>query len=246
MKPHGKSSRLLERASKVIPGAVNSPVRAWKAVAGEPRFIAEGSGAYVVDSDGNRFIDLVGAYGPAILGHAHPEVVAALSDQARRGFGYGASTELEVELAETLTRAVPAAEKVRLVSSGTEAGMTALRIARGATGRSRIVKFDGCYHGHSDSLLVRAGSGGMTFSQPDSAGVPDSIAGLTLVARYNSLDDVERCLLAARDEVAAIIVESVPANMGVVEPAPGFLRALGELAHRHGALLICDEVITGF
>lgn len=246
MKPDGKSSRLLERAAKVIPGGVNSPVRAWKAVDGAPRFIAAGSGAYVVDSDGNRFIDLVGAYGPAILGHAHPEVVAALTDQVRHGFGYGASTELEVELAETIAQAVPAAEKVRLVSSGTEAGMTALRIARAATGRSRIIKFDGCYHGHSDSLLVRAGSGGMTFGQPDSAGVPEPIAGLTLVARYNSLDDVERYFLAARDEVAAIIVESVPANMGVVQPAPGFLRELGELAHRYGALLICDEVITGF
>lgn len=237
---------MLERAAKIIPGGVNSPVRAWKAVDGAPRFIAEGAGAYLVDSDGNRFIDYVGAYGPAILGHAHPAIVAALTDQARRGFGYGASTELEVELAETIVQAVPAAEKVRLVSSGTEAGMTALRIARAATGRMRIVKFDGCYHGHSDSLLVRSGSGGMTFGQPDSAGVPEPIARLTMVARYNSLDDVERCFLAAPGEIAAVIVESVPANMGVVQPAPGFLKALGELAHRHGALLICDEVITGF
>jgi glutamate-1-semialdehyde 2,1-aminomutase len=246
MKADDKSARLLARAAKVIPGGVNSPVRAWRAVNGAPRFIAAAAGACVVDSDGKRLIDYVGAWGPAILGHAHPEVVAALADQARYGFSYGASTELEVELAETIVRAVPAAEKVRLLSSGTEAGMTAIRIARAATGRMRIIKFDGCYHGHSDSLLVRAGSGGMTFGQPDSAGVPEPIAALTMVARYNSLDDVERCFVAAPDEVAAVIVESVPANMGVVLPAPGFLKGLGELAHRHGALLICDEVITGF
>ncbi len=246
MHSHEKTSRLIRRAAKVIPGGVNSPVRAWKAVEGAPLFIVEAAGAYIFDSDRNRLIDYVGAYGPAILGHAHPAVVAAVSDQARHGFGYGASTELEVELAETIARAVPAAAKVRLVSSGTEAGMTVLRIARAATGRMKIIKFDGCYHGHSDSLLVRAGSGGMTLGQPDSAGVPDSLASLTMVARYGSLDDVERCFRTAPGEIAAVIVETVPANMGVVEPMPGFLSALGELAHRHGALLICDEVITGF
>jgi glutamate-1-semialdehyde 2,1-aminomutase len=246
MKADEKSSLLLDRAAKKIPGGVNSPVRAWKAVDGAPLFIAEAAGAWVVDADGQRFIDYVGGYGPAILGHAHPAVVAALADQARHGFGYGASTEVEVELAEIITDAVPVAEKVRLVSSGTEAGMTALRIARAATGRMRIVKFDGCYHGHSDSLLVRSGSGGMTLGLPDSAGVPAPIAGLTMVAQYNSLADVERCFLAFPGEVAAVIVETIPANMGVVQPAPGFLQALGELAHRHGALLICDEVITGF
>jgi glutamate-1-semialdehyde 2,1-aminomutase len=230
----------------VIPGGVNSPVRAWHAVGGAPLFAAEAAGAHIFDSDHNRLIDYVGAYGPAILGHAHPAVVAAVIEQARRGFGYGAATELEVELAETIARAVPAAAKVRLVSSGTEAGMTALRIARAATSRPKIVKFDGCYHGHSDSLLVRAGSGGMTLGQPDSAGVPEELAALTMVARYGSLDDVERCFRAAPSEIAAVIVETVPANMGVVEPVPDFLPALGKLAHRHGALLICDEVITGF
>ncbi len=246
MDPRAKSAGLLKRAAKVIPGGVNSPVRAWKAVDGIPPFIVDAAGAHLIDHDGNRFVDYVGAYGPAILGHAHPKVVAAVQEQARHGFGYGASTELEVELAEAIARAVPAAEKVRLVSSGTEAGMTALRIARAATRRTKIIKFDGCYHGHSDSMLVRAGSGGMTFGQPDSAGVPEPIASLTMVARYNALDDVERCFRSAPNEVAAVIVESIPANMGVVEPAPGFLEALGELAHRDGALLICDEVITGF
>jgi glutamate-1-semialdehyde 2,1-aminomutase len=246
MNTREKSDRLHKRAAKAIPGGVNSPVRAWKAVDAAPAFIADAAGAYVIDQDGNRYVDYVGAYGPAILGHADPEVVAAVQEQARHGFGYGASTEIEVELAETITHVVPAAEKVRLVSSGTEAGMTALRIARAATGRTKIIKFDGCYHGHSDSMLVRAGSGGLTLGQPDSAGVPEPIASLTMVARYNALDDVERCFRAAPNEIAAIIVESVPANMGVVEPAPGFLKGLSDLAHRHSALLICDEVITGF
>ncbi len=246
MNTREKSDRLHKRAAKVIPGGVNSPVRAWKAVNAAPVFIADAAGAYVIDQDGNRYVDYVGAYGPAILGHANPKVVAAVHEQARHGFGYGASIEIEIELAETIARAVPAAEKVRLVSSGTEAGMTALRIARAATGRAKVIKFDGCYHGHSDSMLVRAGSGGMTLGQPDSAGVPEPIASLTMVARYNTLDDVERCFRTAPNEIAAVIVESVPANMGVVEPAPGFLKGLSDLVHRHGALLICDEVITGF
>src|SRR6202051_871730 len=240
------SSALFVRAAKKIPGAVNSPVRAWKAVGQTPAFIARGEGASLFDEDGNRFIDYVGSYGPAILGHAHPAVVAAIEDQARRGFSYGAPTELEVELAERISAAIPVAEKVRLVSSGTEAGMTALRIARAVTGRPGIIKFDGCYHGHSDSLLVRAGSGVMTLGVPDSAGVPEALAALTRVARYNSLGAAERYFLAEPREIAAVIVEPVAANMGLVAPAPGFLKDLGDLAHRHGALLICDAVITGF
>ncbi len=240
------SAALLARAAAVIPGAVNSPVRAWKAVGGETLFIARGSGAMLVDADGNRFIDYVGSYGPAILGHAHPEIVAAVAEQAGHGFGYGAPTELEIEIAERIAAAIPMARKVRLVSSGTEAGMTAIRIARAATGRPRIIKFDGCYHGHSDGLLVRAGSGVMTLGVPDSAGVPEALAALTRVARFNSLAAVERYFLAEPREVAAVIVEPVAANMGVVPPATGFLKDLGDLAHRHGALFICDEVISGF
>lgn len=240
------SAALLTRAAAVIPGAVNSPVRAWKAVGGATLFIARGEGATVTDADGNRFVDYVGSYGPAILGHAHPEVVAALAEEAASGFGYGAPTEHEIEIAERIAGAIPMARKVRLVSSGTEAGMTAIRLARAATGRSHIIKFDGCYHGHSDALLVRAGSGVMTLGVPDSAGVPEALAALTRVARYNSLEAVERYFLAEPREIAAVIIEPVAANMGVVPPAPGFLRDLGDLAHRHGALLICDEVISGF
>lgn len=221
-------------------------MRAWKAVSATPLFIAAGAGAYLTDEDGNRFIDYVGAFGPAILGHADPQVVGAVAEQALRGCSYGAPTRLEVELAELISTAIPRAEKVRLQSSGTEAGMTALRIARAATGRSMIVKFDGCYHGHSDSLLVRAGSGALTLGVPDSPGVPAQLAGLTLVANYNDLPSVERCFADHGREIAAVIVEPVAANMGVVKPAPGFLKEIGALAHRHGALLICDEVITAF
>ncbi len=247
MNPPTKNSQaLFRRAAQHIPGAVNSPVRAWRAVGGAPRFIHRGEGAYLFDADGNRLIDYVGSYGPAILGHAHPAIVAAVTDQATRGFSFGAPTELEVELAERIAAAIPIAEKVRLVSSGTEAGMTALRIARAATGRSGIIKFDGCYHGHSDALLVRAGSGAMTLGVPDCAGVPEALAALTRVAPYNSLAAVENYFAADPRAIAAVIVEPLAANMGVVPPAPGFLKQLGELVHRHGALLICDEVITGF
>ncbi len=241
-----KSRELLERARSRIPGAVNSPVRAWNAVGKTPRFIARGEGAFLVDADGNRLLDYVGSYGPAILGHAHPAVAAALAEQARAGLSYGAPTALEVELAETVADAIKGAEKVRLVSSGTEAGMTAIRIARAATGRPKLVKFDGCYHGHSDALLVRAGSGGMTLGVPDSAGVPAELAGLTLTARYNSLESVESIFARNPGQISAIIVEPVAANMGVVPPEPGFLRELAAIAHRDGALLISDEVITGF
>jgi glutamate-1-semialdehyde 2,1-aminomutase len=239
------SSELFDRAAKKIPGAVNSPVRAWNAVGQTPAFISRGEGAAVFDEDGNRFIDYVGSYGPAILGHAHPTIVAAVAEQAQRGFSYGAPTRLEVELAERISAAIPVAEKV-LLSSGTEAGMTALRIARAATGRSGIIKFDGCYHGHSDSLLVRAGSGVMTLGVPDSAGVPEALAALTRVAPYNVLEAIEQYFAAEPGRFAAVIVEPLAANMGVVAPAPGFIRQLGDIVHKHGALLICDEVITGF
>src|SRR6202030_4458409 len=239
------SSALFVRAAKKIPGAVNSPVRAWKAVGQTPAFIARGEGAALFDADGNRFIDYVGSYGPAILGHAHPAVVAAICDQALSGFSYGAPTELEIELAERISGAIPVAEKVRLVSSGAEAGLTALRIARAATGRPNIIKFDGCYHGHSDSMLVRAGSGGMTLGQPDSAGVPSALAAMTMIARYNSIETVEGLFRAAPDKIAAVIVEPVAANMGVVNPDTGSLKALADIAHNNGALLICDEVISG-
>ena len=246
MNAEKKSHELFDRARKKIPGAVNSPVRAWKGVGGAPLFIASATGPYLVDADGDRLIDFVGSYGPAILGHARSEVVAAVQEQAKSGFGYGAPTRLEVELAELISSAIECAEKVRLVSSGTEAGMTALRLARAATGRSAIVKFDGCYHGHSDSLLVRAGSGGMTLGVPDSAGVPPELAALTMTATYNDIGSVEDCFRNNADRIAAIIVEPIAANMGVVLPEPEFLKALEELAHRNGALLICDEVITGF
>ncbi len=241
-----RSRDLLQRALKKIPGAVNSPVRAWSAVTGSTLFIEHASGAYVFDADGNRFIDYVGSYGPAILGHADARITDAVTEQAKKGFGYGAPTELEVELAETISAAIASAEKVRLVNSGTEAGMTAIRIARAATHRDKIIKFDGCYHGHSDGLLVRAGSGGMTLGIPDSGGVPNALAAMTIIARYNSLESVTNCFEANRGDVAAVIVEPVAANMGVVPPLPQFLNELAALAKRHGALLICDEVITGF
>ncbi|HLK87282.1 MAG TPA: glutamate-1-semialdehyde 2,1-aminomutase [Candidatus Binataceae bacterium] len=243
---HKKSAALRNRAARVIPGAVNSPVRAWKPVGGATRFIARGEGAAVIDADNNRYLDYVGSYGPAILGHAHPEVVAAVAETAARGFGFGAPTELEVAMAELIAKCIPIARKVRLVSSGTEAGMTAIRLARAATARPGIIKFDGCYHGHSDSLLVRAGSGVMTLGAPDSAGVPEALAALTRVAPFNSLEAVERYLRAEPRQIAAVIVEPVAANMGVVPPAADFLAQLSALTHRYGALLICDEVITGF
>jgi glutamate-1-semialdehyde 2,1-aminomutase len=241
-----KSDELFHHASVKIPGAVNSPVRAWKAVGASPIFIESGSGATLTDADGNTYLDYVCSYGPAILGHAHPRVTRAVAEQAQLGLGFGAPTRLEVELAELISSAIKCAQKVRLVSSGTEAGLTALRIARAATGRPNIIKFDGCYHGHSDSMLVRSGSGGMTLGQPDSAGVPSAIAAMTMVARYNAIETVEGLFRAASDKIAAVIVEPVAANMGVVNPDPGSLKALAEIAHANGALLICDEVITGF
>jgi glutamate-1-semialdehyde 2,1-aminomutase len=225
---------------------VNSPVRAFQSVGGEPFFVARGEGARIWDVDGRSYLDFVGSWGPLILGHARREVVEAVSAAAARGTSYGAPTAQEVELAERITRAVPSVEMVRLVNSGTEAAMSAIRLARAATGRDAIVKFDGCYHGHADSLLVKAGSGGATFSIPDSLGVPEALARLTIVLPFNDLEALRRAMETRGEEVAAIIVEPVAGNMGVVPPAQGFLAGLRTLCDRYGALLIFDEVITGF
>ena len=241
-----ESKRLLDAASRVIPGGVNSPVRAFRAVGGAPPFIARGEGARLWDVDGRSYVDFVGSWGPLILGHAAPAVVEAVTEAARRGTSYGAPTALEVEMAEMVTQAFPSMEMVRLVSSGTEAGMSAIRVARGFTGRDVIVKFDGCYHGHADSLLVKAGSGGATFGVPDSKGVPAALAELTLTVAFNDLQAVRDLFRVKGDAIAAVIVEPVAGNMGVVPPAPGFLEGLREVTREHGALLIFDEVITGF
>jgi glutamate-1-semialdehyde 2,1-aminomutase len=241
-----RSDLLFESAQRLLPGGVNSPVRAFRGVGGTPLFVARAEGARVFDVDGRSYIDFLGSWGPLILGHAPAPVVEAVSEAVRRGTSYGAPTEGEVEMAELIRRAVPSMEMMRLVSSGTEAGMSAIRLARGATGRDCIIKFDGCYHGHADSLLVKAGSGGATFGVPDSLGVPKALAALTLTVPFNDLDAVRRMLEAHPDQVAALIVEPVAGNMGVVPPAPGFLAGLRELTTRHGALLIFDEVITGF
>ena len=239
------STRLLARARAAIPAGVNSPVRAWRAVGGEPRFIVRGRGAYIWDADGNEFVDLVCAYGPLIAGHAHPDVLQSLTNAARRGAGYGAPTPVEVDLAEAIVDSVPSIEKVRLVTSGTEATMTAIRIARGATGRDRIIKCNGNYHGHSDGLLVKAGSGAATLGVPDSAGVPVGISELTSVVEYNDIDGMRRSLTEGTPP-AAVIIEPLAANMGVVPALPGYLEAVVEAAHAAGALVIFDEVISGF
>ncbi|MGH7279304.1 MAG: glutamate-1-semialdehyde 2,1-aminomutase, partial [Candidatus Rokuibacteriota bacterium] len=240
------SDRLFAAAQRVIPGGVNSPVRAFRGVGGRPFFVERAQGATVWDVDGRAYIDLVASWGPLILGHAPPAVVDAIAAAAGRGTTYGAPTAMEVELAEAIARAYPSMEMVRLVSSGTEAAMSAIRLARGATGRDVIVKFDGCYHGHADSLLVKAGSGGATFSIPDSAGVPAALAALTVTVGFNDLEGVSAAFTQHAGRVAAVIVEPVAGNMGVVPPAPGFLERVRELCTRHGALLIFDEVITGF
>jgi glutamate-1-semialdehyde 2,1-aminomutase len=239
------SSKLAARAIDVIPGGVNSPVRAWKAVGGNPCFVNRAQGAYLWDVDDKRYVDLVCAWGPLIAGHAHPDVLHAVTEAAARGMGFGAPTAIEVELAERIVAAVPSIEKVRLVTSGTEATMTAIRIARAATKRDRIVKLAGCYHGHSDQLLVRAGSGAATFGVPDSAGVPADISRLTSVVEYNDAPAMQAALEAG-PPVAAVILEPIAANMGVVAPAPGYLDELRRITANAGALLIFDEVISGF
>jgi glutamate-1-semialdehyde 2,1-aminomutase len=241
-----RSQELMKAAERVMPGGVNSPVRAFRGVGGQPPFIARGEGSRIVDVDGTSYVDFVGSWGPLILGHAPAAVVEAIAETARRGTSYGAPTELEVRMAEALTSAYPSMEVVRLVSSGTEAAMSAIRLARGATGREVLVKFDGGYHGHADSLLVKTGSGGATFSVPDSKGVPAALAALTITLEFNDHVGVRELFRRRGGEIAAVIVEPVAGNMGVVPPAPGFLEALRELTSEHGALLVFDEVITGF
>jgi len=245
MNVHNQSHKLFSRARELVPGGVNSPVRAFGSVGLEPLFIERAGGSVVWDADGGEYIDYVGSWGPMILGHAHPDVLEAVAKTARDGLSFGAPCRQEVELAELITR-MTGVEMVRMVNSGTEAVMSALRLARGATGRDKIIKFEGCYHGHSDSMLVKAGSGALTGGTPSSAGVPAGIAADTLTARFNDFSDVERIFLANPGTVAALIVEPVAANMGVIAPADGFLSGLRHLCDRYGALLIFDEVITGF
>jgi len=241
-----RSTALFRRARKRIPGGVNSPVRAYHGVGGTPPFVVSGKGAYVTDEDGNRYVDYVGSWGPLILGHAHPAVLRAVREAAAKGTSFGAPTRLEVELAERVCGALPAVERVRFVSSGTEATMSALRLARAATGRKRILKFEGCYHGHADALLVAAGSGVATLGIPGSPGVPEEFVSLTLSAPYNDLAATAALFARYPGEIACVIVEPVAGNMGCVPPVPGFLAGLRELCDRQGALLIFDEVMTGF
>jgi glutamate-1-semialdehyde 2,1-aminomutase len=240
------SKALFERAARVIPGGVNSPVRASRSVGRDPTFVARGEGCRITSADGDTFIDLVSSYGPLILGHAHPEVLGAVSEAMSQGTSFGAPTELEVRFAESIAAAVPSMEKLRAVSSGTEATMTALRVARGYTKRPKVIKAEGGYHGHADFLLVAAGSGAATLGIPGSAGVPDGVARDTITVPYNDVDAVRAALEASAGEIAAVIVEPIAGNMGVVPPADGYLQGLREATREHGALLIFDEVITGF
>ena len=240
------SKKLFEEARLYIPGGVNSPVRAWKAVGGDPLFVQRGKGCRITDVEGNELIDYVASWGPLIAGHAHPVVIQAVEKAIRNGTSFGAPTTKEIQLAKEITTAIPGVEKVRLVSSGTEATMTALRLARGYTGRDKVVKFSGCYHGHHDGLLVKAGSGAMTFSTPDSEGVPEAFSQETLVAEFNDLASVQAQFDLYPDKIAAIIVEPVPGNMGVITPEEGFLEGLREVTRSRGAVLIFDEVMTGF
>ncbi len=241
-----RSRKLFAAAKKVIPGGVNSPVRAFRAVGLEPLFVSRARGSKVYDADGGVYIDYVSSWGPMILGHAHPQVRKAMSQALSRGWSYGAATELEVRLAQKISTAIPSMELVRMVSSGTEAAMSAVRVARGFTGRDKIIKFEGCYHGHADSFLVKAGSGAITFGVPDSAGVPESLAVNTLVAPYNDLEAVHALFKQNPSQIACVIVEPIAGNMGIVMPREGFLKGLEEVCRMNGALLIFDEVITGF
>ena len=237
---------LFSQAQQHIPGGVNSPVRAFKGVGGDPIFFREGKGAWITDVEGNHYIDYIGSWGPMILGHAHPEVISAVQESVTHGLGFGAPTEIEIEMADTLCRLVPSMELVRMVSSGTEATMSAIRLARGFTGRDTIVKFEGCYHGHADSLLVKAGSGALTLGVPSSGGVPESLAKHTLTLTYNDLDSVRECFAELGDQIACIIVEPVAGNMNCIPPNEGFLQGLREICDQSGAVLIFDEVMTGF
>ncbi|MGK4924566.1 glutamate-1-semialdehyde 2,1-aminomutase [Bordetella hinzii] len=241
-----RNAELFERACRSIPGGVNSPVRAFRSVGGTPRFIKRALGPHIWDAEGRQYIDYIGSWGPAILGHAHPEVVRAVQDAATGGLSFGAPTEAEIELAELLIERLPSMEQVRLVSSGTEATMTAIRLARGATGRNKIIKFEGCYHGHSDSLLVKAGSGLLTLGNPSSAGVPPEFVSHTITLDYNNLPAVQTAFAEHGADIACVIVEPVAGNMNLIKPAAGFLEGLRELCTRHGSVLIFDEVMTGF
>lgn len=241
-----RSTDLLESARNRIPGGVNSPVRAFKSVGATPPFIASGRGSRLIDVDGNEYIDFVSSWGPLIFGHAHPRVVEAVRNALERGTSFGAPTEIELEMAELVCDMIPSVEMIRMVNSGTEAAMSAARLARAATGRDILIKFDGCYHGHGDSFLIRAGSGALTFGVPDSPGVSHQTASDTLVAEYNDLESVEAIFQANPERIAAVIVEPIAGNMGVIPPSPGFLEGLRTLCTKEGALLIFDEVITGF
>lgn len=240
------SRKLYDLALKVIPGGVNSPVRAFKGVGGNPLFFQSGAGAYLTDVDGNRFVDYVGAWGPLILGHCHPKIIKALEAQLLLGLGYGASTEAEVLLAQKICNVMPSIEQVRLVTSGTEATMSAIRLARGYTRRDKIVKFEGCYHGHADGLLVKAGSGALTLGEPDSLGVPKAYTDLTHVLPYNDAEALRKFFDTSGDETACVIIEPIAGNMNCVLPLPGYLELLRELCSKHGTVLIFDEVMTGF
>jgi glutamate-1-semialdehyde 2,1-aminomutase len=243
---NSRNEELFARSQRVIPGGVNSPVRAFRSVGGTPRFFTRGQGAWLWDADGKAYVDYVGSWGPMILGHAHPEVIRAVQETAVHGLSFGAPTERELEMAELLTSMLPSLEMVRLVSSGTEATMSAIRLARGFTGRNVIVKFEGCYHGHADALLVKAGSGALTFGQPSSSGVPADTTRHTLVLHYNDTAGLEEAFAAQGNDIAAVILEPVVGNMNLVRPTPEFIRALRDLTERHGAVLIFDEVMTGF
>ena len=244
--PIGRNAELFARAQKVIPGGVNSPVRAFRAVGGTPRFITRAQGAYLHDAEGVRYIDYIGSWGPMILGHGHPAVLEAVKKAAVDGLSFGAPTEREIELAEEILSLVPSIDQVRLVSSGTEAAMSALRLARGATGRSKIIKFEGCYHGHADALLVKAGSGLATFGHPTSAGVPAEVVQHTLVLTYNDTQQLEDCFELYADEIACVMIEPICGNMNFVRASVPFMKRLREVCSQHGALLVFDEVMTGF